>query len=72
MGDAGPGVSPRYYVLDVVKFREDDLTREATIRRCALKDGFEVEIIVEQEPGSGGKGFGSLLHSRTCGIPDHG
>lgn len=55
VGDAGPGHSPRYYVLDVVKFQEADQTREATIRRTAMKDGQDVDIVVEQEPGSGGK-----------------
>jgi predicted phage terminase large subunit-like protein len=55
IGDAGPGVTPRYYFTDIVKFQEEMLTREATIRKTALKDGYEVDIVVEQEPGSGGK-----------------
>lgn len=45
----------KIYIEDVVKGRWSSGTREATIKQTAALDGVNVEIWVEQEPGSGGK-----------------
>lgn len=47
--------SGKIYVEDCVVGRWATHTREKTIRDTAEEDGIEVEVIVEQEPGSGGK-----------------
>ena len=44
-----------YVVLDVVRGQWEAGEREKIIRQVAELDGREVSIIVEQEPGSGGK-----------------
>ena len=43
------------YIIDVQRFRGTPQTNENLIRRTAEKDGREVEIFMEQEPGSAGK-----------------
>jgi predicted phage terminase large subunit-like protein len=45
----------RYYLCDVVRGRWGVGVREDMIDRIAMIDGPEVEIVIEQEPGSGGK-----------------
>ncbi len=45
----------RFWILDIVRGRWDTATRERIIQETALKDGQDVVIGVEQEPGSGGK-----------------
>lgn len=44
-----------YYVVDVVAVQHEAALREKLIRQTAELDGRGVEVIVEQEPGSGGK-----------------
>jgi len=44
-----------YYVCDVVKGQWSALKREAIIRATAEADGKDVDVWIEQEPGSGGK-----------------
>lgn len=44
-----------YYVLDVVVGRWIASDREATIKKTAQRDGYNVIVMVEQEPGSSGK-----------------
>lgn len=44
-----------YYIEDVIHGRFSTLERERTIRQTAEMDGTDVEIWIEQEPGSGGK-----------------
>lgn len=48
-------VGDTYYVLDVIKVQHEAVLREKLIRQTAELDGRGVEVIVEQEPGSGGK-----------------
>ena len=43
------------WVMDVVRGQWDTATRERIIRQTAEADGYECEVGVEQEPGSGGK-----------------
>lgn len=45
----------QYCILSVYRFREDSLGNERFIRDIAQKDGYNVEIWKEQEPGSSGK-----------------
>jgi predicted phage terminase large subunit-like protein len=45
----------RYFVWDVKRGRWASHEREAIIRNVAEADGIDVEVVVEQEPGSGGK-----------------
>lgn len=45
----------RFWVLHVIRERLDSFARERLIKRMAFRDGHSVEIVVEQEPGSGGK-----------------
>lgn len=46
----------RFWVLDVQRFRFDSYDRERKIAQVAEQDSEQVEVGVEQEPGSGGKG----------------
>lgn len=48
-------VNNRYVLLDVKRGRWSSEVREALIRSTAESDGQDVEVWVEQEPGSGGK-----------------
>lgn len=48
-------IIPQYWILDVIRFREESAKRERTIKETADKDGREVWIGIEQEGGSGGK-----------------
>ncbi len=43
-----------YYVLDVVRFRGTPQLNEKTIKQTAKLDGYDVEVFMEQEPGSSG------------------
>ena len=51
----GLGSDGLWYVLDVVKGQWSAARREPVIRQTAETDGKDVEIWIEQEPGSGGK-----------------
>lgn len=51
----GIGSDDRWYVLDVVKGQWSAAKREKVIKQTAETDGKDVEIWIEQEPGSGGK-----------------
>lgn len=44
-----------YFVEDVIRGQWASMSRNAVIRQTASMDGPEVEIALEQEPGSGGK-----------------
>lgn len=44
-----------YWVLDVVRFRESPAEAEARIRSTAERDGRQVPIVIEREPGSAGE-----------------
>jgi predicted phage terminase large subunit-like protein len=45
----------RVWVLDVKRFQLNSYQREAEIKKTALEDGRGVKVVLEQEPGSGGK-----------------
>lgn len=51
----GLDYSGRIWVLDVRRVRVDSFKREELIKKTAIMDGREVIVVVEQEPGSGGK-----------------
>jgi predicted phage terminase large subunit-like protein len=51
----GLDMEGNYWVLDVVRGQWDSGRRERVIQDTARKDGFKTIIVVEQEPGSGGK-----------------
>lgn len=44
-----------FYILDMIRDRWDTGTRERRKRTTARRDGFDVDVGLEQEPGSGGK-----------------
>lgn len=48
-------IVPQYWLLDVIRFREESAMREQKIKSTAHKDGTFVWIGIEQEGGSGGK-----------------
>lgn len=45
----------RFWILDITKGQWGAPKRERTIKQTAFADGVEVDVYVEQEPGSGGK-----------------
>ncbi len=45
----------RIWILDVIRVRLDSFTRERLIKSTARRDTRNVEVVLEQEPGSGGK-----------------
>lgn len=51
----GKDLTGRFWVLDVRRVQLDSFEREKLIKEIAHSDGHDVEVIVEQEPGSGGK-----------------
>lgn len=44
-----------FWVLDVIRVQLDSYARERLIEDTADRDGYDVKIGIEQEPGSGGK-----------------
>ncbi len=48
-------IIPQYWLLDVIRFREESAQREKKIKDTAYADGPDVWIGIEQEGGSGGK-----------------
>ena len=57
----------RYYVLDVVKFHKGPADTLKTIKDTAEKDGKEVEVGIEQDPGQAGKVEASYLAGQLAG-----
>lgn len=57
----------RIWVLDVVRVKMDTFSREALIRRTAIRDGKSVIVGLEQEPGSGGKDSVTATARRLAG-----
>ncbi len=51
----GKDMSGGFWVLDVQRFQMDSFEREKRIRQITELDGRAVKVVVEQEPGSGGK-----------------
>jgi predicted phage terminase large subunit-like protein len=45
----------RFYILDVIRGQWSAGEREAVMRQTATTDGRQVSVVIEQEPGSGGK-----------------
>jgi len=51
----GQDMNDRFWVRDIQRGQWDSFTRETKIRQTAEMDGINIEIGIEQEPGSGGK-----------------
>ncbi len=51
----GVDAAKHYWILDVIRGRWESAERERVIRQTAEADGTDVEVVIEQEPGSGGK-----------------
>jgi len=61
----------RYYIEDVVRGQWSDLGRDEVMRATAEMDGPDVEIWVEQEPGSGGKDSANATVRNLAGFTVH-
>lgn len=61
-----PGIF-QYWVLDVVRGRWETFARENKIRETAERDGKKVYVVVELEPGSGGKDSLKMTIGRLAG-----
>lgn len=61
-------VSGFYWVLDVVRGQWDSTMREQIIRETALADGYDTEIVLELEGGSGGKESGESTIKNLAGF----
>jgi len=64
----GLDMTGRYWILDVVRGQWEVHAREAKILQTAQADGADVEIGVEQEPGSGGKDSMTLTIQNLAGF----
>jgi predicted phage terminase large subunit-like protein len=53
--EMGEDEQKRIWILDIVRGQWDSAVREERMKQTAILDGVEVEIGIEQEPGSGGK-----------------
>lgn len=49
------GSDGKFYVVDAIAFREEAMERNKLIYQTAERDGYDVAVWTEQEPGSGGK-----------------
>jgi predicted phage terminase large subunit-like protein len=58
-----------YYILDEKRGQWSAEERNAIMRATAMQDGIEVEIGVEQEPGSGGKESAEITIKELAGYP---
>lgn len=65
----GVGEDGRYYILDVVRGQWEAPERERTMKQTAELDGVEVDIWIEQEPGSGGKESAQSTVRNLAGFP---
>ncbi len=55
----------RYHIVDVKRARRDPAGVEALIGQTARIDGKRVQVVIEQEPGAGGKFAARYLVNRT-------
>jgi predicted phage terminase large subunit-like protein len=67
---SGP-VDGRYLIEDVISGRWSALERNRTMRQVAEDDGIETTIVVEQEPGSGGKESAEITIRDMAGYDVH-
>jgi predicted phage terminase large subunit-like protein len=65
---AGNGL---YYVEEVTRGQWGSMSRNAVIRQTAAMDGVEVEVALEQEPGSGGKESAEISIRELAGYIVH-
>jgi predicted phage terminase large subunit-like protein len=56
-----------FIICDVVHGRWEPGERESIIKRTAQSDGFQTEIYIEQEPGSGGRESGLISVKNLAG-----
>jgi len=57
----------RYFVLDVVRLRGDPADVEAAIVNTAAQDGYDVRIVIPQDPGQAGVAQAQYLVRRLSG-----
>jgi hypothetical protein len=55
-GRMGKDLNGNFWILHMDRYRQESCAREARIKRVATIDGKQVVTVLEQEPGSGGKG----------------
>jgi predicted phage terminase large subunit-like protein len=67
----GVDVDKKFWILDVVRGQWEASTRERIIAQTANMDGKTVRIVVEQEPGSGGKESAQGTLKRLAGFRVH-
>lgn len=67
----GRDFDDRYWVIDVVRVQLDSFEREELIKSTAKLDPEGVTIVVEQEPGSGGKESAQGTIRRLAGFSIH-
>jgi len=58
----------RFYIHSIVRYRKEPRYNEAMVRQVADMDGRKVAIVMEQEPGSAGKG--QIDHYRRKILPE--
>ena len=58
---------PRYFVVDVVRFRDGPQGVISEIKKTAKRDGKEVEIGIEKDPGQAGKSEAQHLAGQLSG-----
>jgi predicted phage terminase large subunit-like protein len=63
--------SGKFYVLDMVRGQWGPGERDRIIRDTAQRDGYQVEIIGEQEPGSSGKSQAAAFCGMLMGYSVH-
>jgi len=65
----GMGEDGRFYILDVIRGQWEAPEREKAMKLAAEVDGPEVDIWIEQEPGSGGKESAQATIRNLAGFP---
>ena len=68
---SGPCEKGWWYVEDVVRGRWSALDRNVVMAQVAESDGVDVSIVVEQEPGSGGKESAEITVRDLAGYDVH-
>jgi predicted phage terminase large subunit-like protein len=71
IGYSGSGEDRQYYITDVVADWWGSGERDKEIKQIARTDGRGVDVIVEQEPGSGGKIQAEAIQKKLDGFSTH-
>jgi predicted phage terminase large subunit-like protein len=64
----GEDYNERCWILDIVRGQWNTFKREEIIKMTAAKDSPQVPIVIEQEPGSGGKESAEYTIRRLAGF----